>query len=78
MQLTDGGTLVGSSTSIASVSGSSGCAGTTFTSAGRNTDMWGSTLCAADFAAGAVGVRLTQNANTVDIDAVELTVHSTS
>ncbi len=26
----------------------------------------------------AVGVRLTQNANTVDIDAVELTVHSTS
>lgn len=78
VQLTDGGTLVGSSTSIASVSGSSGCAGTTFTSVGSDTDMWGSTLSAADVAAGAVGVRLTQNANTVDIDAVELTVYSTS
>ncbi len=78
VQLTDGGTLVGSSTSIASVSGASGCAGTTFTSVGSDTDMWGSTLSAADFAAGAVGVRLTQNANTVDIDAVELTVYSTS
>ena len=78
VQLTDGGTLVGTSTSIASVSGSSGCAGTTFTSVGSDTDMWGSTLSAADFAAGAVGVRLTQNANTVDIDAVELTVYSTS
>ena len=74
VQLTNSDALVGNSKPIASVSGSARCSSTTFTGVGGDADTWGSNAAAADFNAGAVGVRLTQNANTVDIDAVELTV----
>ena len=77
-QLTNSGTLVGSSKTVASVSGATGCAGTTFTGVGGGADTWGNSFAAADFNSGAIGVRLTQNANTVDLDAVELTVYYSS
>ena len=74
VRLTNSGGDVGNSMTIASVLGSSACSNTTFTDVGADGDTWGSGVAAADFGAGDIGVRLTQMANTVDIDAVELTV----
>jgi len=74
VQLTNGGTLVGNSKPIASVAGPSRCSSTKFTSVGGDGDTWGTNFAVAAVNAAAVGVRITQNANTVDIDAVELTV----
>ena len=78
VQLTDGGSLVGSAKTLPAVMGESRCSATTFTSVGADGDTWGSSLGASDFASGGVGLRLTQNANTVDIDALELTVFYTT
>ena len=75
VQLTRSGTLIGSSKTIASVSGPSNCAGSSFTGVGGDSDTWGSGATLADFNGGTIGVRLTQNANTVDLDAVELKVY---
>ena len=75
VQLTDDGSLTGNSKTVASVSAQSFCSNTAWVSAGGAADLWGTTLTTADFNAGTVGFRLTQNANTVDLDAVELIVH---
>ena len=74
VQLSNSGTLVGNAQPLASVTGASRCPSTTFTSVGGDGDTWGDTFSATDVNGGAVGVRLTQEANTVEIDAVELTV----
>ncbi len=77
VQLTRGGAPVGASKTVASVSGASNCAATTFTGVGGDGDTWGSGVSAADVNAGDIGVQLTQNANTVDLDAIELKVFYT-
>ena len=75
VQLTDGGSLVGSSKSVAQVTGQAFCSTATWVSAGGSTDLWGTTLTTADFNAGNVGFRLTQDSNTIGLDAVEIIVH---
>lgn len=74
-QLKSGGSLVGATRTVPQAVGTSSCDNTFFVSAGGVGDLWGTGLTAADFNAGSVAVRITQNANTVDIDAVELVVH---
>ncbi|HSR54382.1 MAG TPA: immunoglobulin-like domain-containing protein, partial [Acidobacteriota bacterium] len=77
VRLTQSGAPLGQIKTLAAASGVSNCANTSFVSAGGDGDLWGTALTAAHFNLGRVGFRLTQDANTVDIDAVELTVHFT-
>ncbi|HEX6200023.1 MAG TPA: PKD domain-containing protein [Thermoanaerobaculia bacterium] len=74
-QLKSGGSLVGATRTVPQAVGTASCDHTFFVSAGGMGDLWGTGLTTADFNAGTVSVRITQNANTVDIDAVELVVH---
>ena len=75
-QLTKSGSLVGSTRTVPmAFVGPSGCSSTFWVSAGGASDLWGAGLTVADFNAGIVGFRLTQNANTIDLDAVEIIVH---
>ena len=75
VQLTNGGSLVGSSKSVAQVTGVAACSSAMWVSAGGAGDLWGTSLTTADFNAGNVGFRLTQNSNTIGLDAVEIIVH---
>lgn len=77
LQLTGGGALIGATRTVASVAGQSSCANTQFTGVGGDGELWATSLTAADFNAGTIGVRLTQDANTVDLDAIELSVFFT-
>lgn len=77
LQLTSVGSTIGTTQTVNGTSSGSGCAGAADRSAGGAGDLWGTSVTAADFNAGNIGVRLNQNANTVDLDAIELTVHYT-
>jgi hypothetical protein len=74
-QLKSGGSLVGATRTVPQAVGTSSCDHSIWVSAGGMGDLWGTSLATADFNAGTVSVRFTQNANTVDIDAVEMVVH---
>jgi hypothetical protein len=74
-QLKSGGSLVGATRTVPQALGTASCDNSIWVSAGGMGDLWGTGLTAADFNAGTVAVRFTQNANTVDIDAVEMVVH---
>ncbi len=73
-QLKNGSSLVGDTQSVSSLTGSY-CSNTDWVSAGGSTDVWATSLTPADFNAGNIGVRITQDANTIDLDSVELIVH---
>ena len=75
LRLIKSGSLVGSNQTQAMMPGTANCASTTWGGTGGDGNLWGATVTAADFNAGNIGVRLTQNANTVNIDAVELKVY---
>jgi len=55
--------------------GTPNCGNTAFQTAGGTADTWGATLTPADFNAGNIGVRITQNGPTFDLDAIEMVVH---
>jgi len=75
VQLTKSGMgLVGDARTLSALSAQAFCSSTAFVSVGVDGETWNAGLTQTDFNAGNVGIRLTQNANTVDIDAVELTV----
>lgn len=78
LQLTDSGSLIGIPQTIPLVPGVSFCDNTVPTHVGGNGMLWGSSLSAADFNAGNVGFRITQNANTITMDSVELIVYHDS
>ena len=75
-QLKLGGALVGATRSIPLYnSGMNNCSNTVWRSAGGAGDVWGTALTAADFNAGNVRVRFTNDSPTVDLDSVELIVY---
>ncbi len=74
VQLQLSGSNVGSSQSLPIATGSAACSSTVFVSVGGDGDLWGTSLTRSDFNNGNVGLRLTQASNTVDLDAIELTV----
>jgi hypothetical protein len=75
IQLTDSGSLVGGTRMLPSFfGGDSNCASTAWTTVTGANDLWGTTLTTADFNAGNVGFRITQNSPTVSIDSVEIVV----
>lgn len=74
-QLKKSTSLVGSTRTVPKVTGSSTCSNTTFVTSGGTSDLWGTSFTVSDFNSGNVSVRLTQDANTIDLDAVELVVH---
>ncbi len=85
VQLTDGGSLVGSVRVIGPVGGTPNCDSTGWTAAGGPMDTWGATLTPAKFNSGDIGFKFNQRlitlssgdpgSLTVDIDAVELIVY---
>ncbi len=78
VQLTNGGSLVGTAKTDLpdAFIGASFCSSTFYVGTGGSGDLWGTSLTTADFNAGNVGFRITQNAPTVDIDAVELIAYT--
>jgi len=74
-QLKNGGSFVGATRVAPLADGPAFCTSTFFVSSGGPGDLWGTSLTPADFNAGTVAVRLTKNANTLDLDALELVVY---
>ncbi len=73
-QLTDGSSLIGEPQTVSALTGSN-CSSTDWVSAGGSSDVWTTSLTPSDFNSGTIGVRITQDANTIDLDSVELIVH---
>ncbi|MCG8458890.1 MAG: hypothetical protein MI919_21635 [Holophagales bacterium] len=67
------GSAVGNTKSVGSHTGSF-CSSTAWKSVGGSSDLWGTSLTTADFNNDDVSVRLTQDANTIDLDSVEIIV----
>lgn len=76
VQLTDGGTPTGSSKSLANNAPGT-CNDTSDAVVGGDPDLWGTSLVAADFNAGSVGVRFDRESNTTLINSVQLKVFFT-
>lgn len=76
-QLTDGGSLVGNTRTVPLMfDGPSYCSSTANVTSGSPTDLWNvAGLTAADFNGGNIGVRLTQDGNTIGLDSIQLVVH---
>ena len=74
VELRKGGVAVGSKL-LPTGGTQSSCGNSALVTVGDSTDLWGTSLTTADFNAGSVSVRIVQNANTVDIESVQLVVY---
>ncbi|NND31121.1 MAG: HYR domain-containing protein [Saprospiraceae bacterium] len=82
LQLRNSGSEVGSTRVLPNTPSTGSCNESVARTAGADNDLWGTTLTAADFNAGTVGVRLTRvtgldNPISIDIESVELIVYYT-